>query len=77
MDKLDIENYDDERYIQPFYWKLRDSEYGNWGDRGDNAKYWQKWPCQWTKMSAAEMWQKTRKGHKGRLYIGRKEELPW
>jgi hypothetical protein len=45
MDKLDIENYDDERYIQPFYWKLRDSEYGNWGDRGDDAKYWQKWPC--------------------------------
>jgi hypothetical protein len=43
MDTLDIENLNDEKYMQPFYLTLRDSKHKSWDDRDDDAKHRQKW----------------------------------
>jgi len=39
MDTLDIENLNDEKYKQPFYLTLKDSEHESLGDWVDDAKH--------------------------------------
>jgi len=68
MDTLDIENLNDEKYMQPFYLTLRDSKHKSWDDRDDDAKHRQKW----TEKLGEDTWQRTRKGYRDYLYYVRK-----
>jgi hypothetical protein len=54
-DTFEIENLKDEKYRQPFYLMLRESEHESWDDRGDEATHRQRW----TENPREDTWQRT------------------